>query len=58
MRFEIVVSEEDFNTILTALRFEQDRAKAEGDKESLEYINHAIEAIDKNTYVVKRLQEE
>lgn len=58
MRFEIVVSEEDFNTILTALRFEQYRVKAEGDNESLKYINHAIEAIDKNTYIVKRLQEE
>ena len=58
MRFEIVVSEEVFNTILTALRFEQDRVKAEGDNESLEYINRAIEAIDQNTYVVKKLQEE
>lgn len=51
MKFTITVSEEDFNTILTALRIEQDRVKAEGDDKSLEYINHAIEAIDQNTYV-------
>jgi hypothetical protein len=51
MKFTITVSEDDFNTIITALRFEQNRVKAEGDKESLKYINHAIEAIDQNTYV-------
>jgi hypothetical protein len=51
MKFTITVSEDDFNTILTALRFEQDRVKAECDTASLEYINHAIEAIDQNTYV-------
>ena len=50
MKFTITVSEDDFNTIITALRLEQDRVKEAGDNESLEYINHAIEAIDQNTY--------
>lgn len=51
MNFTLTISEEDFNTIITALRFEQARATAEGNDENLAYINHALKAIDDNTYV-------
>ena len=51
MKFTLTIHEEDLNTIITALRFEQKRAKAEDDDEALEYINHALDAINNRTYV-------
>lgn len=51
MRFTMTVSEECFNTILTALRFERDRAKKESNDKNLLYIDSAIHEIDEHTYV-------
>lgn len=55
MKFTLTVSEETLNTIITALRFEQARAEDEGNENNLEYINRALETIDKNTYVASVL---
>ena len=51
MKFTMTVSEEVFNTIITALRFEKIRAEEEGNENNLLYIDSAIHEIDKNTYV-------
>ena len=51
MKFTMTISEEVLNTIVTALRFEKDRAEDEGNDKNLGYINRALEAIDNNTYV-------
>lgn len=51
MKFNLTISEEGLNTILTALHFEQARAESEGNNENLTYINRAINEIDNNTYV-------
>lgn len=51
MKFTMTISEEVLNTIVTALRFEKDRAECAGNKEHLGYINRALEAINDNTYV-------
>jgi hypothetical protein len=47
----MTVSEEVLNTIVTALRFEKDRAECDGNNEGLGYINRALEEINNNTYV-------
>lgn len=51
MKFTFTISEEDLNTIITALRFEQKRAKEEDDDVALKYINNALDAINNKTYV-------
>jgi hypothetical protein len=51
MKFTLTISEEVLNTIVTALRFEKNRAEDEGNNENLGYINRALEAINDNTYV-------
>lgn len=51
MKFTLTVSEEALNTIITALRFEQERAEDEGNENNLGYINRALGEIDNNTYV-------
>lgn len=51
MKFTLTISEEVLNTIITALRFEQQKAQEEGNEHNLAYINNALEAIDNNTYV-------
>ncbi len=49
--FVIHVSEETYNTILTALRYEKFRAEDEGNTKNIGYIESAIGDIAKNTYV-------
>ena len=51
MKFTITVSEEAFNTILTALRFEKIRAEEEDNKKNLSYLERAINEIEQNTCV-------
>ena len=51
MKFTLTISEEVLNTIVTALRFEKNRAEDERNNENLGYINRALEAINDNTYV-------
>lgn len=51
MKFTMTVSEECFNTILTALRFEEARAEEEDNEKNLAYIEEAIREIEDNTYV-------
>lgn len=56
MKFTLTISEEVMNTIITALRFERQRAKAENNEHDLKYINNAIEEIDQNTYVASVME--
>ena len=50
-QFVIHVSEETYNTILTALRYEKNRATAEGNEKNVVYLKDAINDVYKNTYV-------
>lgn len=49
-QFVIHVSEETYNTILTALRYEKFRAEDE-ETGNVEYLERAIKDVAKNTYV-------
>ena len=51
MKFTLTIPEEDLNTIITALRFEQKRAKEEDNDVALDCINHALDTINNRTYV-------
>ena len=51
MKFTTTLSEEDLNTIITALRIEQKRAMEEDDTEAIACIKSALDAINNNTYV-------
>ena len=51
MQFTMTVSEKTLNTIITALKLERMRANAEDNQHNLEFIEDALDEIDKNTYV-------
>ena len=51
MKFTLTISDEVLSTIITALRFEKQRAEESDNERNLKYINDALNAIDQNTYV-------
>ena len=50
-KFVIHVSEETYNTILTALRYERFRVVEDGEEEYVDCLDDAIDDVCKNTYV-------
>ena len=51
MNFTLTISEENLNTIITALRIEQKRAIEEDNAEAKAHIKSALDAINNNTYI-------
>ena len=51
MKFTLTLPEKDLNTIITALRLEQRRAKEENNAEAMEHIKNALETINNNTCI-------
>lgn len=54
MKFNMTISESTLNTIITALKIEEERAIKEDNKNNLAYIKNALNDIDNNTYVAVR----
>ena len=50
-QFVIHVSEETYNTILTALRYEKIRAEDEGNTKNMRYLEDAIKDVSDNSYI-------
>ena len=49
--FIIKISEESYNTVLTALRYEKSRAESEGNKNNVDCLERAIKDVYKNASI-------
>lgn len=51
MKFTLTLPEKDLNTIITALRIEQNRVIEEGNTDAIACIKSALEAVNNNTCI-------
>ena len=51
MNFTLTLTENNLNTIITALRIEQKRVIEEGNTDAMACIKSALDSINKNTYI-------